>query len=184
MKPNLRVLVLVPLFVAVLGASAQAQPAKSTQRARDEAALRELVAAQAEAWNRHDAAAWSRDFTDDADFVNIAGMQFSGKADVEKRHDAIFKTHFRDSKTAVTVRRIVFLGPNLAIVDANHEVTGFTPLPAVPSTEPGVLRTRMKYVVEKQKGAWRIIAGQNTAVAPQPKAADPAAPATPPVPTK
>jgi uncharacterized protein (TIGR02246 family) len=140
-------------------------------RGEDEAALRQLVAAQAEAWNRHDATAWSKDFAPDADFVNIVGSVFQGQAEIEKRHAGIFASIFKDSRTKVTVRRIAFLGPDVAIVDTDHEVTGHAGLPpgVQNSDESGVLRTRMRYVLKKNGGKWQIVAAQNTDVKPAPK---------------
>lgn len=137
----------------------------------DEVALRQMVATQTEAWNRQDAAAWSKDFAPDADFVNIVGTVFQGRAEIEKRHAAIFATVFKGSRSQVTVRRLVFLGPDLAVVDTDHEVRGHSGLPpGVQNTEePGVLRTRMKYVLKKNGGKWQIVSGQNTDVKPPPK---------------
>jgi uncharacterized protein (TIGR02246 family) len=141
-------------------------------RSQDEAAIRQLVAAQAEAWNRHDAAAWSKDFAPDADFINIVGTVFQGRAEIEKRHAGIFASIFKESRTQVTVRQLVFLGPEVAVVDTDHEVTGHSGLPpGVQNTdEAGTLRTRMKYVMKKSAGKWQIVAGQNTDVKPAPKA--------------
>jgi uncharacterized protein (TIGR02246 family) len=141
-------------------------------RAADEATLRQLITTQTEAWNRHDAAEWSKDFAPEADFVNIAGTVLQGKAEIEKRHAAIFASIFKDSRTKVTVRRLVFVTPDVAIVDTDHEVTGHSGLPpGVQNTdETGVLRTRMKYVLRKSAGKWQIFAGQNTDVKPAPKA--------------
>jgi uncharacterized protein (TIGR02246 family) len=141
-------------------------------RSQDEAAIRQLVAAQTEAWNRHDAQEWSKDFAPDADFVNIFGAVFQGQAEIEKRHAVIFSGLFKDSRTKVTIRRLVFLGPDVAVVDTDHEVSGHGALPpGVQNTdEAGVLRTRMKYVLKKIRGKWLITAGQNTDVKPTPKA--------------
>jgi len=143
-------------------------------RAPDEAAIRQIVAAQTEAWNRHDAVAWSKDFEPDADFVNIFGAVFQGRPEIEKRHAVIFTGLFKESRTRVTVRRLVFLGPEVAVVDMNHEVTGHTALPpgVQNSDESGTLRTRMKYVLKKTGGTWQISSGQNTDVKPAPKGPD------------
>jgi uncharacterized protein (TIGR02246 family) len=157
--------VLVSLFM--WGPEAQAQEARS----QDEAAIRALVAAQAEAWNRHDAAAWSKDFAPDADFINIVGTVFQGRAEIEKRHAGIFASIFKESRTKVTVRQVVFLGPEVAVVSMVHEVTGHAGLPpgVQNSDESGTLRTQMKYVMRKSAGAWQIVSGQNTDVKPAPK---------------
>jgi hypothetical protein len=59
----------------------------------------------------------------------------------------------------------------VAVVDADHEVTGHTGLPpGVQNTEEsGTLRTRMKYVMKKSAGKWQIVSAQNTDVKPAPK---------------
>ncbi|WP_425442958.1 SgcJ/EcaC family oxidoreductase [Stigmatella aurantiaca] len=136
---------------------------------QDQAALQGLVTAQAEAWNQGDAAAWSKDFTEDATFINIVGTVFEGRAQIEERHAAIFATVFKGSRTQVTVQKILFPEANIAVVDAVHEVTGHSRLPpGVQNTEAGLLRTRMRYVMKKGSGQWRIVAGQNTDVKPAP----------------
>lgn len=137
--------------------------------AREEVALRKLVADQTEAWNRHDAAAWSKDFAPDAEFINIVGTVFHGRTEIEQRHAAIFASVFKDSRSEVTVRGLRFLAPDIAVLDTEHVVTGFSGLPpGVQPTEPGLLRTRMRYVMKRTDGAWRIVAGQNTDVKPAP----------------
>ncbi len=177
MKPSVPALALVSLFVLALGTPAFADAPKPRARKADETALRKLVADQADAWNRHDAKAWCRDFADDAEFINITGAVLTGKPEIEKRHAFIFANLFHESKTVVTVRRVAFVGPNVAIVDMDHEVTGYATLPpGVQPTSPGLLRTRMKFVLEKRGGAWRILAGQNTDVKPAPQPPPGAAP--------
>jgi uncharacterized protein (TIGR02246 family) len=170
------VVVVVALVVAfVLGALASAGPAAAgPAQQQDEAAIRALLAAQAEAWNRGDAPAWSKVFEPDADFVNIFGMVFSGRKEIEERHAGVFATFFKGSQTAVTVRRVVFLSPRLAVVDSDHVVTGYGALPATLHPVDGAVRTRMKYVLRKRGKTWSVVAAQNTEIKPLP-----ARPATP-----
>ena len=169
--------VLAVVLSFCLASPVQAQAARG--QSRDEVSLRKLVAEQTEAWNRHDAAAWSKDFAPDAEFINIVGTVFSGREEIQKRHAAVFASVFKDSRSEVTVRKIVMVAPNVAVVDTEHVVTGYTGLPpGVQATEPGVLRTRMRYVMKQMGGKWLIVAGQNTDVKPAP--APPAQPAPAP----
>lgn len=168
--------VLAVVLSFCLAAPAQAQAARG--QSRDETSLRKLVAEQTEAWNRHDAAAWSKDFAPDAEFINIVGTVFSGREEIQKRHAAVFASVFKDSRSEVTVRKIVLVAPNVAVVDTEHVVTGYTGLPpGVQATEPGVLRTRMRYVLKQVGGKWLIVAGQNTDVKPAPAPPSQPAPA-------
>lgn len=156
----------VLMFVLAPPAAADSAQARS----KDEAAIRELVAAQAEAWNRADAAAWSKGFVPDAEFINIAGTVFKGRAEIEARHAFVFNTLFKGSRTEVTVTRVVFLGSDVAVTDMEHVVTGYAGLPpGVQPTEAGVLKTRMRYVMKKNGKRWEIFAGQNTDVKPASK---------------
>ncbi|SEM09158.1 conserved hypothetical protein [Stigmatella aurantiaca] len=157
------------LTLVFLFSTACAHGAAQGTSPQDQAALQGLVTAQAEAWNQGDAAAWSKDFTEDATFINIVGTVFEGRAQIEERHAAIFATVFKGSRTQVTVQKILFPEANIAVVDAVHEVTGHSRLPpGVQNTEAGLLRTRMRYVMKKGSGQWRIVAGQNTDVKPAP----------------
>jgi uncharacterized protein (TIGR02246 family) len=142
-----------------------------------DAEIRALIAAQAEAWNRHDAAAWASRFVPTAEFINILGTPFSGKAAIEGITTRIFATIFKDSRDSVTVQKIVYVTPELAIAHYEHAVSGYTALP--PGIQPsevgadgkGVLRTRMVYVLQRGKdGQWMIVNGQNTAILPAFKA--------------
>lgn len=168
-------------LMLVLALPASADSAKA--RSLDEAAIRKLVDAQTEAWNRSDAAAWSRDFAPDAEFINIVGTVFKGRPEIESRHASIFSTLFKGSRTQVRVTRVLFVSADVAVTDMEHLVTGYAGLPpGVQPTEPGVLKTRMRYVMKKHGKRWEIVAGQNTDVkpAPAPKAAQPqGAPAGP-----
>ena len=142
-----------------------------------DADIRALIADQAAAWNRHDAAAWAIRFVPDAEFINILGTPFSGKAAIEGITARIFASIFKDSHDAVTVQKIIRVRPDLAIAHYEHAVSGYTALP--PGIQPsdagpdgkGVLRTRMVYVLERGKdGKWMIVNGQNTAILPAFKA--------------
>jgi uncharacterized protein (TIGR02246 family) len=138
-----------------------------------DADIRALIAGQAEAWNRHDAKAWASPFLPSAEFINILGTPFSGKPAIEGITARIFASIFKDSRDSVTVRKIVWVSPELAIVHYEHAVSGYTALP--PGIQPsemgadgkGVLRTLMVYVLQRgADGKCSIVNGQNTAILP------------------
>ena len=138
-----------------------------------EADIRALIATQAAAWNRHDANAWASPFQPAAEFINILGTPFSGKAAIEQITTRIFGSIFKESHDSVTVRKIVFVTPELAIVHYEHAVSGYTALPpGIQASETsadgkGVLRTLMVYVLQRGADAkWTIVNGQNTAILP------------------
>jgi uncharacterized protein (TIGR02246 family) len=138
-----------------------------------EADIRALIAEQAAAWNRHDAKAWASPFLPSAEFINILGTPFSGKPAIEGITARIFATIFKESHDSVSVRKIVWVTPELAIVHYDHAVSGYSALPpGIQASETGadgkgVLRTLMVYVLQRgADGKWMIVNGQNTAILP------------------
>jgi uncharacterized protein (TIGR02246 family) len=142
----------------------QGQDAAGAQSSESE--IREIISHQSEAWDRHDAKAWVAPFSEDADFINILGMKFAGRAEIERRHDDIFKTIFARSRVVVTTERVRFLSPSVAIAETEHALRDYDRLPPgiQPTDADGTLRTRMRYVWERKAEGWRIVAAQNTAI--------------------
>jgi uncharacterized protein (TIGR02246 family) len=126
----------------------------------DDEAIRAIIADQAAAWNRHDAAAWASPFVPAAEFINILGTPFSGKPAIEGITTRIFATIFKSSHDSVAVQKIILVTPELAIAHYEHAVSGYTALP--PGIQPseagadgkGVLRTRM--VCAEKGNGWEV----------------------------
>lgn len=135
----------------------------------DEIAIRKILSEQTKAWNQHDAQAWVRDFSQDADFINIIGTHFNGQNATKLRHAALFNGIFKNTHLEVKIWKVRLLGSQAAIVETVQTLRGYDALPPlIQPTEPGVLKTRMKYVLQKQAGRWKIISAQNTAIYPMP----------------
>lgn len=149
---------------------AQSSAAESFGSADDSTNIRAIVADLDSAWANADANRWASHYTHDADFINILGMYMADAKAMHDRHHEIFTGVFKGSRHVGSLRRLRFLDASVAIADVDIEVTVFKALPpgAVP-TAPGVLRTRMKHILTKSADEWRIVATQNTAVAPIPK---------------
>jgi uncharacterized protein (TIGR02246 family) len=135
----------------------------------DEIAIRTILTEQTNAWNQDDAQAWVRDFSKDADFINIRGTYFDGQAETQKRHAALFSGIFKNSHLEVEVQKVRLLSPKAAVAETVQTLQGYDALPpGIEPTEPGVLKTRMKYVFQKRAGRWKIVSAQNTAISPMP----------------
>jgi len=165
-----RAFALLLLISLALSTAACSEPAPLA-----EPAIREALARQAEAWNKHDAHAWVAPFSGDAEFVNILGMSLQGRAEIEKRHAEIFNGIFAHSRVAVKTRTIRQLGPGAALAETDYELRDYDRLPPGirASDADGTLRTRLKYVWERRADGWRIVSAQNTAILPLPSAARP-----------
>lgn len=143
---------------------------RSGEEGQGEAAIRALLARQAEAWNAHDARAWCASFSEDAEFINILGMLLQGRALIEARHDELFRGIFSESRVVVTTRKVRSLGGSSALAETDYELRGYARLPpGIRATEAdGTLRTRLKYVLSLTPDGWRIVSAQNTAILPLP----------------
>jgi len=143
-------------------------PSATDSRHRgDEAAIRNLIVAATEAWNRGDAHAYSEHFDHDGGFTNILGITLYGRDSFESRHAEIFLTMFRGSRLKQTIRRIRFIHPEVAIADVDAEVSGYQSLPrGVQSGADGILRTQLQQVFLKKRGEWWMVAYHNTDVKP------------------
>jgi uncharacterized protein (TIGR02246 family) len=99
-----------------------------TASAKAEERIKQTLNAFIDAWNRHDASAFSNVFTEDADFTNVFGKSATGRKEVENFHAPIFTTIFKNSHQAITKTKIRFIKPDVAAVDAWWEMEGVTDL--------------------------------------------------------
>jgi uncharacterized protein (TIGR02246 family) len=134
-----------------------------------EEAIRSIVTAQVQAWNRNDAASWAKDFLEDATFINVRGDLVKGRAAIEKIHAFIFGGPYKASHCDVVIDAIDYPAPNVAIAELSTEITNFKNLPpGLVPTFAGSFRTRLKLVLVNGDSGWKIFAAQNTAIAPVP----------------
>jgi uncharacterized protein (TIGR02246 family) len=90
----------------------------------DEIEIRDVLNGLAEAWNQHDAKAFSMAFADDADFTNVMGMSAHGRMEIARFHAPVFATIFRTSVLKIRDIRIRLIKPDVAAVDQWWEMTG------------------------------------------------------------
>jgi uncharacterized protein (TIGR02246 family) len=161
---------LATIFVAGLALVAPVRTDAASGTAVDSAAIRSVVAEFDAAWAQADGKRLAAQFQPDAEFINVNGLLFSGVDAIRARHEAIWGEHFRGSRSTGTLRRLVFLAPDVAIADVDFAVTGYANLSTtgLSPTEEGVIRSRMRHIMVRPHGQWRIAATQNTLIAPSP----------------
>jgi len=151
-------LLLVPAY---LSSSAETATLTPTQQ------IQQIVARQLDSWNRNDAASWASDYSSQATFINVRGDVVKGRHAIESIHAFIFNGPYKGTRLSASIDSIEFPAPHVAIADITSEVRGFATLPpGLAPTEPGIFRTRLKYILVEESGVWRIAAAQNTAVSP------------------
>lgn len=138
--------------------------------ANDTTSIADLVAEETDAWNRGDARAYAAHFSPDGGFTNVMGMVYYGRQAFEERHAELFNTIYKGSVLKQTVGKLRFIRPDVAIVDINVELTGFSRPPSGVSTESDhVGRAKLQWVLVKDNGTWWITAYHNVSVAPSPQ---------------
>jgi uncharacterized protein (TIGR02246 family) len=118
-----------------------------------------VVQAFADAWNRHDMDAFARLFADDAEFVNVVGLWWKGRAEIKAAHEHTHGTMFKNSRLTILETSVRFPVSRLAIARSRWELEGHVD-PEGRSLPPrrGVLQN----VLLLNDDEWLIIDSQNT----------------------
>jgi uncharacterized protein (TIGR02246 family) len=121
--------------------------------------VRNVLAEYAVAWNGHDTAAFGRLFTEDCDYVNIAGVHWKGVQEIVQRHMELFQKRLKTAVRKLTGAEVRFSTPDVALVHATWDVTGSSR----PTGEAvRVLKEITTMVMVKTNGKWQITSFQNT----------------------
>ena len=140
----------VVLFSSLCTGMAWAQMAS---RSGDEAGIKQCVAAWEDAWNRHDARATAMAYVEDGDFSSTTGVPSHGWKDLEAHYNEIFTTFLKDAHRTDQVRSIRFLGPDVASVDIDWQMTGARTRDGKDAPNRKGLLT---WIVTKHNGEWKI----------------------------
>jgi len=117
----------------------------------------------AEAWNRRDAPALAALFASDADFVNVVGLWWRKRADIERAHAYGLNTFFRDSVLSPGRVAVRYLGDTVAVIHVRWRLTGQRDKDGTTLADR---RTVMVFVAARRQAGWIVVAAQNTDVVP------------------
>jgi uncharacterized protein (TIGR02246 family) len=130
--------------------------------AADEAAIRQLVNDLTEAWNRGDAEAYGARYRADGTFTNVNGTFHVGREEFDRRHAEVFGGIFNGTTLSMTIKRLRFVAPNVAVVDIDTDVAGCRRRPPGAAADAdGTLHSCLLMVLVKEHGAWWIGAYHN-----------------------
>ena len=117
------------------------------------------MAATTDAFSRHDAKAWVKFCTPDAQLVTVRGESMKGIAAIEKGLTTIFQTRGRDVRLKTLDVTVRFIRPDVALAHVTNELSGLV------SPEGQTLPPHQELsirVLVKDQGVWRITAFHNT----------------------
>ena len=142
---------------------------ESGEKQSDRDPIEALVEHMSEGWNRGDAEQFAARFAADGGFTNVLGMVYYGRAAFKERHDAVFKTIYKASKSKLAITKLRFVRPDVAIADIDAEMSGFSMLPSgVRAGSDDVMRSKLQMVFVKDRESWWITAYANVGVTPLP----------------
>ena len=125
----------------------------------DESAVRNLIAEYAVSWNRHDIAAFGGLFAENCDYVNIDGVCWKGMQEIVQHHAELFQNRLKTAVRTLTGAEVRFPTPDVALVHASWDVTGWSR----PTGKPvPVLKEITTMTIVKTNGKWLITSFQNT----------------------
>lgn len=134
---------------------------------QDEEMIRRVAQRWEQAWNAHDMSAMAALLADDADFVNVWGMHWRGRDEIEREHANRHRTQFKDSVWKTGELRVQFLKPDVALVHLGWGMAAGRDPDGAPRKPRQGLFT---WIMLKEQGTWRIRAGHNTNVSAPPSA--------------
>lgn len=117
----------------------------------------------AAAWANRDAEALAALFVEDADFVNVVGLWWHNRRDIERAHAYGLSRIFQNSTLAVGGIKTRALGGDHAVVHCRWHLTGQT---GQAGEELAPRQSVMVFVAKRQVRGWQAVAVQNTDVLP------------------
>jgi uncharacterized protein (TIGR02246 family) len=127
----------------------------------DERGIQTTLDAFGSTLTKMDFDAFSTLFTDDADFVNIVGMHWSGRAQIVKAHRVVFTTRYKGVPQHMIEKSEATLVPGLVLVVGTIKMDDYT-------AQDGKAMTnnlfRMTLVMKKVGERWLIRSAENTAI--------------------
>ncbi|XXT20190.1 SgcJ/EcaC family oxidoreductase [Sorangium sp. So ce429] len=144
-----------PAAPAAPPAALAAAPDAREQQAQGE----QLAAAFCDTWNRHDMDAFAALHAEDADFVNIFGMWWHGRANIRKSHVGIHETVFRQSRLTSVRVETRFVTPEIAVVRWAWVLTGALTPDGQPAPD---MQGILVHVARREGSRLQIVTTQNT----------------------
>jgi uncharacterized protein (TIGR02246 family) len=118
-----------------------------------------VIESFAENWNQHDMNAFAELFAKDAEFVNVVGLWWKGREEIQAAHEFTHQTLFRNSRLTIAEVFTRFPVPKIAIARCRWSLEGHVTPDGAPLPERnGILLN----VLLQNNNRWLIIDSQNT----------------------
>jgi uncharacterized protein (TIGR02246 family) len=132
----------------------------------DERRANTLVSEVEAAWNAHDMRRFAELFAEDADFVNVGGWWYRGRAEIEENHAAVHETIFRASAMELHPAAFKPVDRDVSVLHVKWRMAGHDASGVEGTTEPrhGI----WSWVVRDRNDHVEIVSSHNTDTLPAP----------------
>ncbi len=150
---------MLALLLGTSRAFAQLSPA-------DEVAVRRTITRMTTNFQNHHFADMATYTTPDVSWVNIVGMWWRGRAQVQQAHQAIFDTIFKGVAFTPGKATVRGIAPGVAVVNMYCHVGAFYPPDGIDhgTNKEGDDDNLLTLVLVKKPAGWLLAAAQNTVV--------------------
>jgi uncharacterized protein (TIGR02246 family) len=157
------IILLLFLFIAFSTAFAQN---KETEKKAIEAQIDAFI----NSWNKHDFNDMKDYIAEECDFINIVGMHWKGRKDIQYAHQTFHDQHFKNTPMEKRSLSIRFLKPDIAIAHLLWRIGAFD---APDGSVRGNNDDLATIVFVKSSRKWMITAMENVEISEQAKPFDP-----------
>lgn len=143
------------LTIAIISVSL-ATYSQEFDKNKEEKKIEDIISGIVDAWTQADAKSFAAFFAEDADFMVWFGLHMQGRNEISFGHNMIFNDFYANTTWNLKIKKIRFIGKNLALVHAAGAVVkNGDPIPEEPDAVPLI-------VLNRAENDWEIIALQNT----------------------
>ena len=133
-----------------------------TDRAADEAAIKDVIAVQERAFNTKDPELFARPWRERSWGVSVTGVEAEGREAIRRAAEVGFAGFLADQYATYATGPVELLGEDAAIVHVYARATDADGTPIDPDVDHTMIAL---YVLAREGDRWQIVARQNTLVA-------------------
>ncbi|HEY0461799.1 MAG TPA: SgcJ/EcaC family oxidoreductase [Pyrinomonadaceae bacterium] len=147
------------VFLLVIVSIALPAAAQNKGNAKDAEAIKGIALKWQEAWNLHDMKVLAALVAEDVDFITVGGGWQKNRKEFAEYHAQRHEMQFKESVWTTKKTTVEFIKSDVAVAHVEWGIAGDRDPDGTPRQPRQGIFT---WVLEKRKGAWLIIASQNT----------------------
>jgi uncharacterized protein (TIGR02246 family) len=140
------------------------------QNTQEEIAIESQINAFIASWNKHDFSDMKNYVAEDCDFVNIVGMHWKGREEIQYAHQAYHDQFFKKTPMEKQSIAIRFLKPDVAVVHLNWHIGAFD---APDGSIRGNNDDLATFIFIKRNYKWLLTTAENVEISESAKPFDP-----------